>query len=125
MAFALVCGAGCGQPDGHLIDGGFDQLTWAALGIDGELRADDLDQVGAGERGLLDLFGRIGDERPVERRARGPAPHQRLRGPAAGPARRRATAPAEWPRPALRAWRGGWLSARSPTAPPTTVRRRR
>jgi hypothetical protein len=31
MAFALVCGAWRGQPDGYLVDGGFDQLTGARL----------------------------------------------------------------------------------------------
>jgi hypothetical protein len=35
MAFALVCGAGCGQPQRYLVDGGFGKLTRCALGIDG------------------------------------------------------------------------------------------
>jgi hypothetical protein len=35
MALAVMCGPRCGQPDRDIVDGGFDQLTGHALGVDG------------------------------------------------------------------------------------------
>ena len=56
-----------GEPDPDLIDGGLDELAWALLGVDGQLRANDLHQVGAGERGLVDLLGGRGQAAPIKR----------------------------------------------------------
>jgi hypothetical protein len=58
MAFALVCGAGRGQPHPDIVDGGSDQLTWCAVRIDRELRTDDLYQVGASPHPTAPLAGR-------------------------------------------------------------------
>jgi hypothetical protein len=70
MALALMRGPRRAQPHTDLVDGGFHQLTRGALSVDWDMRANDLQQVGAGERGLVDLLGRRGDARPIKRRAR-------------------------------------------------------
>ena len=59
VAFAVMGGAGWGQTDRYCVDVLFDQCARCALGVNGELCADDLDQVGAGERRLLDLLCRV------------------------------------------------------------------
>ncbi|WP_459976491.1 hypothetical protein, partial [Mycobacterium avium] len=46
------------HPD--LVDGGFDLLSWRtgiSVEFDGQLRTDDLHEVGSGERRLVDCFG--------------------------------------------------------------------
>jgi hypothetical protein len=43
VALALMRGPRRRQPHRDLVDSGFDQLTRCALGVDGQLRADNLD----------------------------------------------------------------------------------
>lgn len=40
-------------------------MAWAARGVHGQLRADDLDQVRAGERGLVALRGHLRQPEPI------------------------------------------------------------
>jgi hypothetical protein len=70
MSFALVCGTGRGQTHRDLVDGGFEQFAGCALSVHRQLCAKDFDQVGAGERRLIDLLGRGQDARSVEAGAR-------------------------------------------------------
>lgn len=71
MALSLVSRPWCGQAHPELVDRSLHRLPWRLLGVDGELRSDDLDQIGAGERRFVDARRRGGDVCSVERSARG------------------------------------------------------
>jgi len=68
MARPLMSRTGGGQPHPDLVDGGLDHLPRAAVGVDGQLRADELDQISADEHGLVDLGRCGGQPAPIPQR---------------------------------------------------------
>src|SRR5271166_352622 len=115
MSLTLMRHAWSSQPHPDLVDGGLDHLPRGAFSVHRKLRTDHLDEVGAGERRLLDLLGHRHQTTPIKRCPRGGAP--RLPGletppdPAAVRAHPRATRSAAAPTPTARVWPGGWPSA--------------
>lgn len=62
---------GRGEPHTDVIDSGLHEGAGAMFGIDGQLCADDFDEVGAGECGLLDALRGGHQPFPIQRCQRG------------------------------------------------------
>ena len=73
VAFAVMRFARRADAHPDLVDDLLDELSRFAGRVDGELRADQLDHVGAGERGLVDVRGHLGDARRGRARRAGVA----------------------------------------------------